>query len=131
MKSCPNKAIRKNAQGVVLIDPQKCMGCKYCQWTCPYGALQFDSRRKVMSKCNLCVDYLEQGKAPACVAACPMRVLEYGELETLRQKYGHTNEVFPLPPKTFTDPALVIRPHPLTRKLSDHQAQIANIEEVK
>ncbi|MDX9941665.1 MAG: DMSO/selenate family reductase complex B subunit [Bacteroidales bacterium] len=131
LKSCPNKAITRNELGVVLIDARKCMGCRYCEWTCPYGALQFDPEQKVMTKCNFCIDYLEQGQAPACVAACPMRALDFGELEALRERYGSVNEVFPLPQKNFTDPALVVKPHPGTRISQKHQAQIANIEEVR
>jgi anaerobic dimethyl sulfoxide reductase subunit B len=131
MKSCPNKAITKNDQGLVLIDPDKCMGCRYCEWTCPYGALQFDEHRRVMTKCDFCADYLAQGKMPSCVAACPMRVLDFGELEILREKYGSENEVFPLPQKRFTDPALVIKPHPARNKTGEHKPLIANIEEVK
>ncbi|MBW6496879.1 MAG: dimethylsulfoxide reductase subunit B [Bacteroidales bacterium] len=131
LKSCPNNAITKNEMGLVLIDPNKCMGCKYCEWTCPYGALQFDNERKVMSKCDFCADYLEQGKPPACVAACPMRVIDFGELEELRKRHGSQNEVFPLPQKTFTDPALVVKPHPGTKKAEKHSPHIANIEEVR
>jgi len=131
LKSCPNNAITKNEMGLVLIDPNKCMGCKYCEWTCPYGALQFDNERKIMTKCDFCADYLEQGKPPACVAACPMRVIDFGELEELRQRHGSTNEVFPLPRKIFTDPALVVKPHPGNKKAEKHSPQIANIEEVR
>ncbi|NCU31693.1 MAG: dimethylsulfoxide reductase subunit B [Candidatus Moranbacteria bacterium] len=130
MKSCPNKAITKNEAGLVLIDPDKCMGCRYCEWTCPYGALQFDNHRKVMTKCNFCNDYIGQGKPPSCVAACPMRALDFGDLDELKRKYGSANEVFPLPKKTFTDPALVIKPHASTRKSINNQPQIANIEEL-
>ena len=131
LTSCPNKAISKNGQGLVLIDPNKCMGCKYCEWTCPYGALQFDNERRVMTKCNFCADYLEQGKPPACVAACPMRVIDYGQLEELRWRHGNISEVFPLPQKVFTAPALVIKPHPTTGKMKKYHAEIENIEEVK
>jgi anaerobic dimethyl sulfoxide reductase subunit B len=131
MKSCPNNAISKNGNGLVLIDANKCMGCKYCEWTCPYGALQFDNDKKIMTKCNFCADYLEQGKPPSCVAACPMRAIDFGELEELRQRHGNESEIFPLPRKIFTDPALVIKPHPGNSKAKKYKAEIANIGEVK
>ena len=131
LKSCPNKAITRNELGLVLIDAAKCMGCRYCEWTCPYGALQFDPERKVMTKCNFCIDYLEQGQPPACVAACPMRAIDFGELETLRQRYGNVNEVFPLPHNTYTDPALVVKPHPGVKISEKHKAHVGNIEEVR
>jgi len=131
LHSCPNKAITKNGMGVVLIDAGKCMGCKYCEWTCPYGALQFDNERKVMTKCNFCADYLEQGQPPSCVAACPMRAIDFGDMEELRKRHGSQNEVFPLPRKTFTEPALVVKLHPGTIKAEKHSPHIANIEEVR
>ncbi len=132
MKACPNKAIVKNGQGLVLIHEERCMGCRYCEWTCPYDALQFDPNKKVMTKCTLCADYLEEGKPPSCVAACPMRVLDYGELETLEKKHGiKTNELFPLPEARHTQPALVLKPHPTSRKTGSPEAHIANREEVK
>ncbi len=129
--ACPNKAIVKQDDGVVLIDYDRCMGCKYCEWTCPYGALQFDNDKKVMTKCSFCADYLEEGKAPACVSACPARVLDYGDLEELQKKHGEDNEFFPLPESGYTKPALVITPHRDTRKTGSRELQIANREEVK
>ncbi|MFO7874725.1 MAG: DMSO/selenate family reductase complex B subunit [Bacteroidales bacterium] len=131
MDSCPNKAIVKDEKGIVLIDYDRCMGCRYCEWTCPYGALQFDSRQKVMTKCTFCADYLEEGKAPSCVAACPMRVLDYGELEELEAKYGTSRETFPLPEAHYTKPALVITPHRHSREWDNKGMEIINKEEVK
>ena len=85
MTACPNGAIFKDGRGLVLIDGKRCMGCRYCEWTCPYGALFYDAARGVMTKCTMCADYIEQGKPPACVSACPMRVLEAGDLEEMRE----------------------------------------------
>ncbi len=130
MHSCPNKAIVKDGQGIVLINYDRCMGCKYCEWTCPYGALQFDNEQKVMTKCTLCADYIEEGKPPACVSACPMRVLDFGLLEDLELKYGAGNEYFPLPENRFTNPALVVKPHRDSRKSGNRDLKIANKEEV-
>ncbi len=130
MHSCPNKAITKNEQGIVLINYDRCMGCRYCEFTCPYGALQFDSSKKVMTKCTFCADYLEEGKPPSCVAACPMRVLDFGEKEELEARYGKNGEFFPLPEERFTKPALVVTPHNHSRKAGNTEFQIANKEEV-
>ncbi|MFO7997974.1 MAG: DMSO/selenate family reductase complex B subunit [Bacteroidales bacterium] len=130
-KSCPNKAIVKQDNGVVLIDPDKCMGCKYCEWTCPYGALQFDSLKKVMTKCTFCADYLEQGKPPACVSACPMRALEFGELEELERRHGKNKEIYPFPEAFHTQPAVVVKPHPTAKNIEKHKPEIANKEEVR
>ena len=85
---CPTNALQKDKKrGIVSIDPELCIGCRYCEWNCPYGAPQYDKNNGVMTKCDFCSDYLEQGKAPACVDACPMRALDFGEIGALRKKY--------------------------------------------
>jgi anaerobic dimethyl sulfoxide reductase subunit B len=96
LTSCPNKAISKNDNGIVLIDEKKCMGCRYCEWTCPYGALHYDSQRGVMSKCTMCEDLILQGKKPACISACPMRAMEitdgsYGWNSRASRKTGYVS----------------------------------------
>ena len=54
---CPTGASYKRAEdGIVLVDYDKCIGCKYCAWACPYGARELDEERQVMTKCTLCVD---------------------------------------------------------------------------
>jgi len=131
LRSCPNKAITKNASGVVYIESQRCMGCRYCEWSCPYGALQFHPVRRVMSKCDLCIDYLNSGQKPACVDACPMRVLEIGLLENLKQLPGTTDQVFPFPPSEFTQPAIVIKPKNANEFMTHASPQISNAEEVR
>ncbi len=129
LTSCPNKAITKNDQGVVLIDPDRCMGCRYCEWSCPYGALQFDKRKKVMTKCTLCHDYLGQGRLPSCVSACPMRALDIGELQALEQRHGRNRETYPFPKETYTSPAIVIKPHPAAAADTTTNIYIDNVQE--
>ena len=95
----------------MLIDANKCIGCRYCQWACPYGAPRFDSDAGVMTKCTFCEDLLAKGGNPACVDACVMRVLDFGPLDELRAKYGNVDAIEPLPDSQLTKPALVITPH--------------------
>jgi anaerobic dimethyl sulfoxide reductase subunit B len=130
LKSCPNKAITKDERGIVLIDADKCMGCHYCEFTCPYGALQFDKRRKVMTKCTFCHDYLEKGRPPSCVAACPMRALDFGTLDALEQRHGKNREVYPFPKETYTSPAVVVKPHPSAARPEAPRPRVVNREEV-
>ena len=130
LKGCPSGAITKQENGIVLIDPGKCLGCRYCEWTCPYGAPQFDTAAGIMTKCDFCRDLIEQGGRPACVTSCPMRALDFGELEELRTRLGGTADVFPLPPEEQTLPALLIKPHRDAARAKALAAGTSNREEV-
>ncbi len=84
---CPTGASYKRAEdGIVLIDEDKCIGCKLCSWACPYGAREYSAVEGVMKKCTLCVDriyneHLEEAeRQPACVQACPTRARHFGDL---------------------------------------------------
>jgi len=84
---CPTGASYKRASdGIVLIDEDKCIGCKLCSWACPYGAREFDTDVGVMKKCTLCVDRIynenlpEADRVPACVASCPTGARHFGDL---------------------------------------------------
>jgi len=129
VKTCPTKAMYKRKDGIVLVDENKCIGCRYCEWACPYGSLQYDSDKGVMTKCTLCYDYIDEGKNPSCVDACPMRVLEFGELKELKKKYGDVAEIYPLPKKEITKPAIVINLHKDSLKFSVKMS-VVNKEEV-
>ncbi|MFO7924063.1 MAG: DMSO/selenate family reductase complex B subunit [Bacteroidales bacterium] len=131
MNSCPNNAIYRNDDGLVLIDEKRCMGCRYCEWTCPYGALHYDDEKGVMTKCTMCADYIEQGKPPACVSACPMRVLEVGELYEYRGRLLEPPSMYPLPDPGITNPALVVKPHKDSLRAEREKLRINNREEVK
>ena len=83
LKGCPTRAYTKFAEyGAVLQDPDICFGCGYCTWVCPYNAPQLDIKAGHVSKCNMCVDRLEVGLKPACVAACLGGALDFGVVET-------------------------------------------------
>ena len=127
---CPTQAISQREDGIVLIDGNICVGCRYCEWACPYGAPQFDASAKVMTKCNLCYDLVDQGKSPACVSACQTRVLEFGDIDALRAKHGDLDEVFPLPERSLTEPSIVFTPHPQVVRAQSEMAHIGNQEEI-
>ncbi len=84
---CPTGASFKRAEdGIVLVDPDTCIGCKLCSWACPYGAREYDYGDGVMKKCTLCVDRIyndhlpEEDRIPACVRACPTGARHFGDL---------------------------------------------------
>ena len=81
LEGCPAGAYyREPVTGAVVIDETKCIGCRYCQWNCPYDAPKYDQVKRVTGKCNLCYPRLKDGLMPACSIACPTGALEYGEL---------------------------------------------------
>ena len=126
----PRRIWKRDEDGIVQVDASKCIGCRYCEWACPYGAPQFDAEIGVMTKCNFCVDYIDAGEPPACVAACPSRALEFGDIEELRAQHGELAEVAPLPEASITEPDLVIDPHHSARAVGSTQGKLANPEEV-
>ena len=136
LEVCPTKAISKRDDGIVLIDQNACIGCRYCEWACPYGAPQFQDDIGRMSKCTLCYDYIDEGKSPACVAACPSRALDFGPLDEMEAKYGETSElhrvaeIYPLPDPSLTEPSLIVKPHRNAVNAANQPARVANTEEV-
>jgi Fe-S-cluster-containing dehydrogenase component len=98
---CPVGATYKRADGIVLIDNQRCIGCKFCMTGCPFSARVFnwkDPEVKVpeghvydpetnippvegtVGKCVFCADNLRKGELPRCVQACPMGVIFFGDI---------------------------------------------------
>jgi anaerobic dimethyl sulfoxide reductase subunit B (iron-sulfur subunit) len=126
---CPAAAITKREDGIVLVDQDKCIGCRYCEWACPYGAPQFDEKTKVMSKCTFCEDLLAQGKNPACVDACVMRCIHFGELDELRERFGDVTAVAPLPSSDITHPSLVLTPHQNAQPSDSKAGKLLNLPE--
>jgi anaerobic dimethyl sulfoxide reductase subunit B (iron-sulfur subunit) len=112
IESCPTGALQKRAEdGIVYIDQERCIGCLRCSKSCPYDAPQYNPKTQKVSKCDFCRDLLADDKPPICVASCPLRALDYGPLDTLRQKYGNHNQTKGMPEANITQPALVITPH--------------------
>ena len=84
---CPTGASYKRVEdGIVLVNPETCIGCKLCSWACPYGAREFDDDGGVMKKCTLCIDRIynenipEAERVPACVSTCPTSARHFGDL---------------------------------------------------
>jgi anaerobic dimethyl sulfoxide reductase subunit B (iron-sulfur subunit) len=87
--ACPTGAISKRIEdGIVVVDAQKCIGCRTCLDTCPFGVPQF-AEDGTMVKCEMCLDRLEQGRRPICVETCPTRALRWGTIEELSNLAGN------------------------------------------
>lgn len=82
VKNCPSGALSKREKdGIVLLNKEKCLGCQSCVRFCPYGAPRYFAEERKAGKCDFCVDYLDNLEEPACVAACPMRALRFGPIK--------------------------------------------------
>jgi anaerobic dimethyl sulfoxide reductase subunit B len=127
---CPAGAMTKREDGIVLIDQDKCIGCRYCSWACPYGAPQFDASQGVMTKCTMCADLVDKGENPACVDSCPYRAMEFGPLDELQAKHGNFNAPAPLPDPNITKPSVVYGTNQVTKFTGDTSGHLMNLEEL-
>ena len=130
MEVCPAAAISKRDDGIVLIDANKCIGCRYCSWACPYGAPQFNESLGVMTKCNMCYDLVDKGERPACVEACPYRAMDFGPLDELQQKHSNFASPAPLPDPSITKPSIVYTANRVTKPSGDTSGHLKNLEEL-
>jgi len=97
VRVCPTRATFKTAEGIIMMDYHRCVGCRYCMAGCPYGARSFNFRDPrpyiaeinprvptrsmgVVEKCNFCEDKLAVGELPVCVSACQEGALVFGDL---------------------------------------------------
>lgn len=78
IKACQVDSIYKREDGLVIIDPVKCTGCKNCVDACPYHAIYFNEDLNIAQKCTGCAHLLDSGwKEPRCVDACPTQALKF------------------------------------------------------
>ncbi len=101
VKVCPVEATYRTEEGIILINHERCIGCRLCMAACPYGVRQFNwgepenppgatfaryspefpvpHRRGTVEKCMLCAHRVKDGKLPACAEACPMYAIYLGD----------------------------------------------------
>jgi len=89
--TCPFRALTRNEEGVILVDTERCMGCRLCEIACPAGAIVVDPRRRVATKCDLCTSMGE----PQCVKFCFPKAIELVEVERVgRRRANERSERF-------------------------------------
>ena len=106
-KACPVGAYTKRDEdGIVIHDQDLCIGCQMCGKACPYGVPQYNPVLKIMDKCSMCYQLLDQGEDPICVQKCPLdaiQIVDYNEIDP-----SEAVNVVP----TFADPSIT---NPTTR----------------
>ncbi|MGE5677093.1 MAG: 4Fe-4S dicluster domain-containing protein [Pseudomonadota bacterium] len=87
--SCSFGALKKRTEdGLVVIDAEKCRNCRKCAKSCPYEAIVINYISGRVGKCDGCLDLQKEGALPSCVAACPMRAMDYGPIKKLKEAYS-------------------------------------------
>jgi len=86
--ACPTGAVHRDGPGEpVIVDTERCIGCRMCVQACPFGVMTMTPDGKSALKCDQCIERLEAGQEPACVTACITGALEFiDEEDATRQK---------------------------------------------
>ena len=115
LEACPRTAIYKREDnGTVLIDEERCHGYRFCAEACPYKRIYFNPQRRLSQKCVLCFARVEQGVAPACMRQCPGRIRFFGYLDdeksAVHKLVKQWKVAIPLHPEFGTEPNLFYVP---------------------
>jgi tetrathionate reductase subunit B len=109
VKNCPVGASYKRDDGMVMVDPHRCIGCKYCMASCPYDVRYVDPFKHIVQKCTFCVHRLDAGLVPACVETCLGRARIFGNIEDPSSEIAQllaANPVQVLKPDLATSPSV-------------------------
>ena len=106
---CPTGATYTTDEGVVLVNPKTCVGCKYCIEACPYKMRVLDHAKGVVVKCRMCIEMVREGGTPACVSTCPTQVRIFGDLDDPKSEISRfiaKHNAQPLRPDLNTSPKI-------------------------
>jgi Fe-S-cluster-containing dehydrogenase component len=85
-EACPEQAISKREDGIVILDEAACTGCQSCMEACPYNAIGFDENNQKALKCNLCYHRVDQGLIPACADnVCLAHCIYFGDPASIQE----------------------------------------------
>ena len=107
---CPVGATFKTDDGVILVDKEYCLGCRYCIQACPYGARYLDPRSKTADKCTFCYHRLHRGLLPTCVELCPTQARVFGDMKALNSPLNRMmrmSQLQVLKPSLNTEPKVI------------------------
>jgi len=107
VRNCPVGASYKREDGIVLVDPHRCIGCKYCMASCPYDVRHVNPIRRIVQKCYFCHHRVDAGLLPACVETCIGRARVFGDMNDPNSdvaKLLATEPVAVLKPEMATEP---------------------------
>ena len=87
VENCPDSAIARRDDGIVVMDENKCTGCQGCIEACPYDAIAFDTEKGVAKKCNLCHHRVDNRLIPACADnVCLARCIYFGDPDDIQKQ---------------------------------------------
>jgi Fe-S-cluster-containing dehydrogenase component len=104
---CPVGATFKTEDGVILVDENRCIGCRYCIQACPYGARYLHPEKEVADKCTFCYHRITKGMLPACVEVCPTQARIFGDVRSGASplnRFKRMNKLHVLKPSLNTEP---------------------------
>ncbi|HIE07533.1 MAG TPA: 4Fe-4S dicluster domain-containing protein [Desulfarculaceae bacterium] len=107
VKVCPVHASWQREDGIVMINPHLCVGCKYCMASCPYEVRYIHPQKGIIDKCDFCSTRVDAGLKPSCVEACPASARIFGNLNDPKSEVAKlvaTKPVVTLKPEMGTGP---------------------------
>lgn len=107
VRNCPTQATYKREDGIVMVDPHRCIACKYCIASCPYDVRYENPLKKIVQKCYWCYHRVDVGLEPACVNSCPTRAMVFGDMNDPESEIARviaTNAVQVIKPEKDTQP---------------------------
>jgi tetrathionate reductase subunit B len=107
LRNCPVEATWQREDGIVMVNPHRCIGCKYCMASCPYDVRHVNPLKRIVQKCTFCDHRVDAGLVPACVETCLGRARIFGDMGDPKSEVAQvlaTNAVHVLKPEMGTDP---------------------------
>lgn len=133
VRVCPTGAMHKDERGLVSVDAARCIGCGYCALSCPYRAPKVDRDAGRSVEVRRLHPSGGRGRRAGVRGGLPLRALDFGPIDELREKYGAVADVPPLPDATATSPNLVLTPPAPAQADPDRvraEGRVLNIREI-